>query len=144
MCIACLPLHSIHLICARILRDLLFCNVLKIKLDCHAYVPCKNSCSMCKYLARHLQVSCTLCARILHWIVYKSCTDLAYHVHISCSRQCTFLARVRILLHFSCKTCKITLARLARKWPNYVQDSKISARHARSLARNSIFLQEAS
>ena len=114
--------------------------------------------SCIKYLARILHISCRFlaCARFvqvcfLQSILHLSCTFLALEMYIDLARMmCTNLARFlhmqvtcKVSQHTSCKTCSGFLARRSRNWPNYVQDSEISARRAGCNARSPIlFLQD--
>ena len=89
---------------------------------------CKKSCKILQEilqdLARNPARSCKTSSKILHKNIAPAYARI---LHFK-----------TILQDFKWKN----LARLARKWPNYVQDCKISASLARLVARFSIILEQ--
>ena len=94
------------------------------------------ACPQVFFLAGSVARSCTSdSARILHVNVFF----LAGSGARSCTSGSARILHVNVFLQDS---CYLGLAWLARKWPNYVQDCKISASLARWFARFSIILQQ--
>jgi len=94
------------------------------------------------------QISCknlaSLYARI-HCFMQESCTTLIYVLHYLMQEACSkaWSKTVAVFLQESCARllCK-KLARWARKWPNFSQNSNILASHAGIFARNYIFFRQ--
>ena len=86
----------------------------------HFQVSCNNLACMCKYVVV-----------IINRLLANILPNLLASIHCKISMQVSYLYLVPFSCTFTCKMCK---------WPNYVQDSKISASYARLYIHKATFL----